>query len=143
MRSLFISLVLLISPVFAQSDTQKAVFDCSSGDMKFVGSRMWLIEQSAKELTEKKIPYEFVLTVHSGCTPLMDQESGEETIEMIQKRLKVLHDTYGLKIEACGIALERFGYEDDDLLPYVSTVKNSITRVIELQNNGYAFIPYH
>lgn len=143
MRSLFISLVLLISPLFAQSDTQKAVFDCSSGDMKFVGSRMWLIEQSAKELVEKKIPYEFVLTVHSGCTPLIDQESGEETIEMIQKRLKVLHDTYGLKIEACGIALERFGYEDEDLLPYVSTVRNSITRVIELQNNGYAFIPYH
>lgn len=143
MKSLLISLILLISPLFAHSDTQKAVFDCASDDMRYVGSRIWLIEQSAKELKEKKIPYQFVLTVHSGCTPLMDNESGEETIEMIQKRLKVLVDTYDLKIEACGIALERFGYDTEDLLPYVSTVRNSITRVIELQNSGYAFIPYH
>ena len=143
MRDLFLSLILLASPLFAQSDTQKAVFDCASGDMKFVASRMWLIEQSAKELTSKKIPYQFVLTVHSGCTPLMDKESGEEAIETIQKRLHKLNHTYNVKVEACGIALERFGYGAEDLLPYVSTVQNSITRVIELQNSGYAFIPYH
>ena len=143
MRGLFLSLILFASPLFAQSDIQKAVFDCASGDMKFVASRIWLIEQSAKELTSKKVPYQFVLTVHSACTPLMDQESGEAAIETIQTRLHRLNHTYNVKIEACGIALERFGYEKEDLLPYVSTVRNSITRVIELQNNGYAFIPYH
>ncbi|RLA71962.1 MAG: hypothetical protein DRG24_04155 [Epsilonproteobacteria bacterium] len=75
MRGLFLSLILLASPLFAQSDIQKAVFDCASGDMKFVASRIWLIEQTAKELTSKKIPYQFVLTVHSACTPLVDEEN--------------------------------------------------------------------
>lgn len=122
----------------------KVVFDCAAKDMKFVASRMFLIEETAKELKAAHKPYEMVLTIHSGCTPIVSEEVGDDEVKKgISKRLKTLHDHYGVKIEACEIALERFGIEKSDLFPYVGSVRNSITRVIELQNQGYAFIPYH
>ncbi len=126
------------------AQTTKAVFDCAAKDMKFVASRMFLIEESAKELKAKNAPYTFILTLHSGCTPIAVEEIGDDEVKRgISERLQRLHSDYGVKIEACEIALERFGIEKSDLPPHVGSVRNSITRVIELQNNGYAFIPYH
>ena len=142
MRIMTITVLLGISLWGAQ--TTKAVFDCAAKDMKFIASRMFLIEESAKELKAKKIPYTFILTLHSGCTPIAVEEIGDDEVKRgISQRLKKLHNEYGVKIEACEIALERFGIEKSDLPPYIGSVRNSITRVIELQNDGYAFIPYH
>lgn len=140
MKKIIISLLLLIGILHA---SQKAVFDCASGDMKFVQSRMYLIDITAKELEEKKIPYEFVLTIHSKCTAIINKNTKDVSIKAIQKKLAKLKQEHNVKLEACGIAVDRFGYEQNDLLPYIDTVRNSITRVIELQNDGYAFIPYH
>lgn len=143
MKKVILSCMVGVSLLSAASVT-KVVFDCASKDMKFVASRMFLIEETAKELKASHKPYEMVLTIHSGCTPIASEEVGDDEVKKgISQRLKTLHDRYGVKIEACEIALDRFGIEKSDLLPYVGSVRNSITRVIELQNQGYAFIPYH
>ena len=140
MIKIIIGLALLFNIVHAE---QKAVFDCASKDMRFVHSRMALIELTAKELQEKKVPYNFVLTIHSRCTQIIDGSNFDENIQKIQKKLEVLKTKHNVKIEVCAIAVDRLGYERSDVLPFVGVVANSITRVIELQNDGYAFIPYH
>mgnify|MGYP002640957218 CR=1 FL=1 len=140
MKKIIISLVLLLSTLAAN---QKAVFDCASEDMKFVFTRMALIELTAKEFQEKNTSYDFVLTIHSKCTQIVDKTSEDKYVKATHKKLKSLKEAYNVKIEVCGIAVDRLGYEKSDLLPFVDTVENSITRVITLQNDGYAFIPYH
>lgn len=136
--------LLAISGSLFGAETVRAVFDCAAKDMKFVASRMFLIEESAKEFRNRQQPFEFVLTVHSGCTPIVTDEQGDdETKKGISRRLKTLSQVYGVKIEACEIAMERFGIEKNDLPAHIGSVRNSITRVIELQNAGYALIPYH
>jgi intracellular sulfur oxidation DsrE/DsrF family protein len=143
MKRLAVSLVLMMTTLWG-AESSKAVFDCANKDLKYISSRMFLIEESAKELKAKKMPYDFVLTIHSGCTPIITEEIGDDEMKKgISQRLKTLHYQYGVKIEACEIAMERFGIEKSDLPEYVGSVRNSITRVIELQNSGYAFIPYH
>ncbi|WP_310440369.1 DsrE family protein [Sulfuricurvum sp.] len=143
MKKIFIGLGITASFLFG-AETIKAVFDCAAKDPRFIASRMFLIEESAKELKAKNIPYTFVLTIHSGCTPIITEEIGDDEVKKgISQRLKILHHQYGVKIQACEIAMERFGIEKSDLPEYVGSVHNSITRVIELQNSGYAFIPYH
>lgn len=134
--------VVMISSLMA-ADTYKAVFDCANGNMKFVNSRMWLIEESVKELSAKKTDYDFVLTIHSKCTPIVKKSTDDEMVKSIHKRLKNLSEKHNVKIEACEIALNRWKIGEDDRLPFVDTVKNSITRVIKLQNDGFALIPYH
>ena len=140
MKKIMISLVILFSSLVAN---QKAVFDCASGDMKFVYTRMALIELTAKEFQEKATPYDFVLTIHSKCTQIVDETNEDKHVKATHKKLKSLKESYNVKIEVCGIAVDRLGYEKNDLLPFVDIVKNSITRVVTLQNDGYAFIPYH
>ena len=140
MKKIIISLLMFFSLLGAN---QKAVFDCASEDMKFVYTRMSLIELTAKELQEAKIPYDFVLTIHSKCTQTVDKTSEDKYVKNIHKKLETLKADYNVKIEVCGIAVDRLGYEKSELLPFVKIVNNSITRVISLQNQGYAFIPFH
>jgi intracellular sulfur oxidation DsrE/DsrF family protein len=142
---LLLVMVLPLSLLAEDVKEQKVVFDCSSGDFDFVSSRMWLIEQSALEYKESKTPYKMVLTIHSGCTDILSTENGEddETIEKIQKQLQALSEKQEVSIEACQIALDNRHITKKELLPFVSTVRNSITRVIALQNDGYALIPFN
>ncbi len=140
MIKIVIGLMVLFNIVSAN---QKAVFDCAAENMKFVYSRMSLIELTAQELQAKKIEYDFVLTIHSKCTQIADKTSEDKYVKAIHKKLELLNKSYNVKIEVCAIAVNRLGYEKSDLLPFIDLVNNSITRVIALQNDGYAFIPYH
>ena len=124
---------------------QKVVFDCASDDMDYVSSRMWLIAETAKEFEEKSIPFKMVLTIHSGCTEIISKEAAkeDETIQKIQKRVTELSKKYHVSIEACELAIQSHHLKKEDILPVVRTVRNSITRVIMLQTEGYAVITYH
>lgn len=57
--------------------------------------------------------------------------------------MKELSEKHDVSIEACQLALNSRDITKKDLLPFVSSVRNSITRVITLQNDGYAFIPFN
>jgi len=76
-------------------------------------------------------------------TPIVNKKADNKIMKAIHKKLAKLKREHNVKIEACEIATNKFGYEKSDLLPEVDIVKNSITRVIKLQNKGYALIPYH
>jgi intracellular sulfur oxidation DsrE/DsrF family protein len=123
---------------------QNVVFDCSSGDKKYVASRLWLIDVTIQELVSKKIPYNVVLTIHSGCTDIVSSKlkEGDTMMKKIHKNLEIVSKHAHVSIEACQIAVDRFKIKHDDLHPFISLVGNSITRVITLQNEGYAFIPF-
>jgi intracellular sulfur oxidation DsrE/DsrF family protein len=132
-----------IEAVPAVVKTQKVVFDCSSSDKKFVASRLWLIDMSIKEYVAKGTPYNVVLTIHSGCTDIVSTKIADDDKMMknIQKKLEIVSKHENVSIEACQIAVDRFGIEHDEMHPFITLVPNSITRVISLQNDGYAFIP--
>ena len=133
-----------IEAVPAVVKTQKVVFDCSSSDKKFVASRLWLIDMSIKEYVAKGTPYNVVLTIHSGCTDIVSTKiaDNDKMMKNIQKKLEIVSKHENVSIEACQIAVDRFGIEHDEMHPFITLVPNSITRVISLQNDGYAFIPF-
>ncbi len=143
-----LSVISLLLPLLLSAETpkkQNVVFDCASDNLSYISSRLWLIEESAKEYKEKKTPYHIVLTIHSGCTEIVSKESaeGDKLMQNIQKKLQNLSSKHDVSVEACQIVTDRYGIEKDDLVENVKLVRNSITRVIELQNEGYAYIPYH
>jgi len=124
--------------------SQNVVFDCSSANKKFVASRLWLIDLSIKEYIANNTPYNVVLTIHSGCTDIVTKNIADDDKMMknIQKKLETISKYENVSIEACQIAVDRFGIEHNELHPFITLVPNSITRVISLQNDGYAFIPF-
>jgi len=123
---------------------QNIVFDCSSADEKFIASRLWLIDMSIKEYKTQGTPYNVVLTIHSGCTDIVSKnvDADDKMMKNIHKKLEIVSKHENVSIEACQIAVDRFKIKHDDLHPFISLVPNSITRVISLQNDGYAFIPF-
>ena len=145
---------LLTLNVFAEApksnttqETQKkqtVVFDCSSADMKYVASRLWLIDLSVEEYIDAKTPYDVVVTIHSGCTSIVSKNvpADNKMMKTIQKKLEKLSKYDNVSIEACQIAVDRFKIKHEDVYPFMKLVPNSITRAISLQNDGYAFIPF-
>ena len=134
-----------VSPLIEKEmKVQKVVFDCSSSDKKYVASRLWLIDTSIKEYIAKGTPYSVVLTIHSGCTDIVSKniDADDKMMKNIQKKLEIVSKYQNVSIEACQIAVDRFGIEYNELHPFITLVPNSITRVISLQNDGYAFIPF-
>lgn len=141
----FIALLpLVLMAQTPQTDKQTVVFDCSSADKKYVASRLWLIDTSIKEYKENNTPYDVVLTIHSGCTDIVSKNvsADNKMMKKIHKKLTKLSAHENVSVEACQIAVDRFKIKHTDLHPYIKLVPNSITRVIKLQNDGYAFIPF-
>lgn len=138
-----ISQIEVVPVVEKKVKTQDVVFDCSSSNKKFIASRLWLIDMSIKEYVTNGTPYHVVLTIHSGCTDIVSENIDDDKImNDIHKKLEILSKYENVSIEACQIAVDNFGIEYDELHPFITLVPNSITRVISLQNDGYAFIPF-
>jgi intracellular sulfur oxidation DsrE/DsrF family protein len=135
---------LVVPAVPEEMKVQNVVFDCSSADKKYVASRLWLIDVSIKEYVDNGTPYNVVLTIHSGCTDIVSKNIADDDKMMknVYKKLEIVSKHENVSIEACQIAVDRFGIEHNELHPFIKLVPNSITRVISLQNDGYAFIPF-
>jgi intracellular sulfur oxidation DsrE/DsrF family protein len=135
---------LVVPTAQEEVKVQNVVFDCSSANKKYVASRLWLIDTSIKEYISNGTPYNVILTIHSGCTDIVSKNVTDDNKMMknIHKKLEIVSRHENVSIEACQIAVDRFGIEHHDLHPFIKLVPNSITRVISLQNDGYAFIPF-
>jgi len=149
-KQLFAAL-LLFSLSYGQNTTQttnKAVFDCSAEELSFIASRLRLIERTAQDFELMNEKSNFVLTVHSHCTPIVAEDASfyyppekAKLLENLQKQLQKLISQYHVEVRACEIALEAFDIQKDDLIKGVQTTPNSVVDVIQLQNRGYALFP--
>lgn len=150
-KKTLLSLLFLSLSGFAEEiapTVNKAVFDCSAKDLSFIASRLHLIERTSKDFSELKQKSDFVLTVHSHCTPIVSKDaaflsadSDAKLISNIHKQLTKLINEYNVEVRACEIALNAFAIEKDDLLEGIETTPNSFIDVIQLQNRGYALFP--
>ena len=134
---------LVLPPMKDQVKVQNVVFDCSSSDKKYIALKLGLIDMSIKEYIANDIPFNVVLMIHSGCTSIVSNNIADDDKIMkdIQHKMQIISEHQNVSIEACLISVERAGIDHHELHPFVTLVPNAMTRVISLQNDGYAFIP--
>ncbi len=140
-------LLILAFPLLSFSqDKLKAVFDCAVGDLDWISLRLSLIKKTAESLTREGKEYSFVITIHSHCIPVVEKnlkrfpKKKAEKIALIQSQLRTLKDFYNVEVKACRIAMERGRIKG--VPKFIETVPNSWITLIELQNKGYAFVPF-
>jgi len=144
----FILFIFIISlQVKAETDTYRAVFDCSIGDLTYIQNRLWLIQKTATMLKKDNKKYEFIITMHGQCVKILKEniqgnESEKQKIEQIQETLEVLNKFYKINIKACNIALKRLNLNKDNIVDFIQIVPNSWITLIKLQNQGFALIPF-
>lgn len=143
---LLLILFALVSFSFAQDKKLKAVFDCAVGDLDWVSLRLSLIKKTAESLVREGRDYKFVVTIHSHCIPIVEKDLKRfppkkvKKVEFIQSQLRTLKELYNVEVKACRIAMDRgkvSGVPD-----FIETVPNSWITLIELQNSGFAFVPF-
>ncbi|MDY0116863.1 MAG: hypothetical protein RBR59_04715, partial [Sulfurimonadaceae bacterium] len=125
LKNLFFVLFLAFSTSYAKENTitNKAVFDCAAKDLTYIATRLQLIEKTYLDFAELNQKSDFILTIHSHCTPIVSNdalffytEKESEVIKNIHKQLKKLSLSYHVEIRACEIALKHFNIDKSDLL---------------------------
>ena len=144
MRLLLFTLMAVVS---LQADVYKAVYDLSTSEMRYLHNRVQLIQKTAEMVRKNGDTPVFVITIHSGATPILakmpDMYAKEQDVPVIygiHETLQKLHDDFDVRVLGCDLATAAYGMEPDELLPFVERTRNSIIDLIKLQNDGYAAV---
>ncbi len=147
MRKIFLLLTLIFSLTYSQEARPlKAVFDCAVGDLNWISLRLSLIKKTAESLIREGKDYRFVITIHSYCIPIVEKnlkkfpKKKAKKIEFIQSQLRTLKELYNVEVKACRIAMDRG--KISSIPEFIEAVPNSWITLIELQNSGFAFVPF-
>ena len=148
MRNIF--LLLFVFSLTLGAKEYKAVFDCSSGDARYVKSRMWLINKTIDMIEQNGDTANFVITLHGSCVPMVSKVYDEivadedmKNIEQAQKYLTDLVKRRGVKVTACAMSLASNTIEQVDVLEFVYISENSFIDTIGFQNDGYALMTFN
>lgn len=82
----------------------------------------------------------FVTRDKLAGTPFAEDAALKERRENLLGRLATLRDTYGVKLELCGITREQIGLDEKKVIPGVAIVRSGVARIAELQHRGFAYI---
>jgi intracellular sulfur oxidation DsrE/DsrF family protein len=82
----------------------------------------------------------FVTRDKLAGTPFAEDAALKERRENLLGRLATLRDTYGVKLELCGITREQIGLDEKKVIPGVAIVRSGVVRLAELQRQGFAYL---
>lgn len=141
MKRIILVMMICVMSLWSSDEITKAVFECSSKDVRSVMLSTITLEETAKELQATNQSYDFVLLMHSGCALMASEKIEDDGMRKgVLKRLQALREIYGVMIEVSEVSMQQFGIERADLPEYISTIKNPVSRAIKLQNQGYASV---
>ena len=128
----------------------KAVYDARKDEWQAgIGKSLYyvrgLIESYKKQGVEpSKLDIHIVLHGPTAYWALKDEafQTTQSDPFAVNTNAKIIHDlnALGVKVEVCNVTLRGYGWTHDMLLPDVKIVFDAYTRMIELQQEGYAYI---
>ncbi|MDA3909299.1 MAG: DsrE family protein [Sulfurimonas sp.] len=147
MKYLFILFFILFGTLDAKE--YKAVFDCSSGDARYIKTRMWLIGQTMTMIEKRGDKATFAITLHGSCVPMVSKtyedivdDTDMPDIQKAQDYLIHLAKKRDVKVVACAMSLKSKAIEKEDVLDFVKISPNSFIDTIGYQNDGYALMTF-
>lgn len=149
MKTLIAAGVLFLAEAMLNAREYKAVFDCSSGDARYVASRMAVVEETVRLIELKGDTAKIALTLHGGCVGAVIRNieeilDADDAVMMEKARESItrLHENRGSEIVACAMSLDANGIDKSDVLPFVRISEDSFIDTIGYQNDGYAVMTF-
>ena len=120
----------------------RAIYDVRTSDEKTLQFIFKVIRDTLDETLQQNVKARYIVSMRGPTVKLLirgrhgDQDLMKETVALI-------HDLNerGVRLEACGYALDLFGLEAEDLYEQVHAVGNSLNSLIGYQTKGYALVP--
>lgn len=126
----------------------RCVWDFTTGDARRFCDRLALIIDSAEEFRGRGVAVDFVLLLHAAATQFGARTlRGTKFDKPDAPDLTPAHEllrrfaTVGGRTIACGIAMDRSGIARDNVVDCATVERNVFVNSVELQNQGYAYMP--
>ena len=120
----------------------RAIYDVRTKDEKVLQFIFKVIRDTYDETVQQNVKASYVASMRGPTVKLLvrsrqgDAELQKKTTDLIKEL-----NQRGIRLEACGYALNLFGVEPEDLYDGVGTVGNSLNSLIGYQTRGYALVP--
>ncbi len=82
-----------------------------------------------------------VVVAYAEGIHILGKKPGREVKEEIRQRISSLAQ-YGVEFHACGNTMKSLDWKQDDLLPFAKIVEVGAADLMELQEQGYAYISW-
>ena len=120
----------------------RAVYDVRTSDEKTLQFIFTVIRDTYDETTQQNVKARYVASMRGPTVKLLVRSRhGDPALQ--EKTLGLIKDLNqrGIRLEACGYALDLFAIEPEDLYQEIVSVGNSLNSLIGYQIKGYALIP--
>lgn len=120
----------------------RAVYDVRTADEKGLHFIFKVIRDTYDETRQQDINPGYVASMRGPTVKLLVRSrAGEPSLQ--QETISLIKELQGrgIRLEACGYALNLFGLEPDDLYEGIVSVGNSLNSLIGYQTRGYALVP--
>ena len=144
---------VLILPSFSKTEDsgiKKAVYHVDFGDAKRMDATLRNIYNLVNYYTTNNIDYDVRVVSNSAGVQFMIKDvkgtkfAGRiipaKTATSITERMQSLADGYNVKFEQCSITLQRTHIDKSRLKPFVKTTSSGQVRLVDLEEQGYAYI---
>lgn len=141
--------ILFVAETMLMGREYKAVFDCSSGDPRYIASRMAVVEETIRLIELRGDTIKIALTLHGGCVPAVTRNIDEmmelndaEIMKKARDSITRIHEVPGSEVVACAMSLDANGIDKSEVLPFVRISEDSFIDTIGYQNDGYALMAF-
>ena len=127
---------------FSGLTSTRAIYDVRAAEEKKLQFILTVIRDTFDEAIEQEVKQRYIVSMRGPTVKLLvrgrlgDQEVREKTMALVEELNK-----RGIRMEACGYALDLFGLEPEDLFSGVHAVGNSLNSLIGYQTKGYSLVP--
>ncbi len=127
---------------FSGLSSANAIYDVRTSDKKKLQFIFTVIRDTLREARQQNIKTNYVASMRGPTVKLLTRTK-DGNPELQKKIVALVGDLnkQGVRLEACGYALNLFGLEEEDLLVGIHAVGNSLNSLIGYQTKGYALVP--
>jgi len=139
-------LLLLLAPLslLGAEVEKKVVYDLKSGDISTLELRLISAVVRNTSYYEAKLEeLKAKVVIHGQSYKFFQQNSKDIKLQELGKKLKSLHENYGVAFEICEVGMKKRKIDPKTLYPFVQIVPNATIALIDAQHAGYAFLPLY
>ena len=119
----------------------RAVYDIWTKDEEALQFIFTVIRDTYDETVQQNVKAHYVASMRGPTVKLLVRSrQGDAALQQKTTDLIKELNQRGVRLEACGYALNLFGVEPEDLYDGVVTVGNSLNSLIGYQNKGYSLV---
>ena len=154
MKKIMIFLVLTTVSMYATDHhIHKAVFDLTSKNAKVLKDKVvWNIRMISDKMKDQNKTLKSIIVISGDAYKFFIQDLknspyNTEDVRAAQQKLEpILSDlqkNYDVQFHMCSAGMKKRNISPVTLYPYVEHKNNKVHYLIEAQNNGFAYIPFH